>query len=122
MIAFGLPAFFSALIAIIHFVAGGREVVQPLLRQESLPANVALTHYYCWHMATISLTGLTGCFLYAAFSLDGRVLATFATLVAFAFFIWGLVLVVWKRQRHRDMPQWVLFLALTLSSIWAHSL
>jgi len=121
MMAFWVPAVFAAAIAIIHFVAGGREIARPLLRQGALSPSVTLTHYYCWHMATISLAGLTGCYAYAAVSQDGRILATFATLIAFSFCIWGLMLVLWKGQRHRDMPQWVLFLGLTASGIWAHS-
>ena len=121
MIAFAVPAFIATAIAIIHFVAGGREIARPLLRQGTLSPSVTLTHYYCWHMATISLAGLSGCYAYAAVSQDGRILATFATLTAFAFSIWGLMLVLWKRKRHRDMPQWVLFLGLTASGIWALS-
>ena len=122
MMVFGVPALFAAVIAIIHVVAGGREIAQPLLRQDTLSPSVTLTHYYCWHMATISLAGLAGCYAYAAISQDGRILATFATLIAAAFCIWGLMLVLWKRQRHREMPQWVLFLGLTASGIWAHSI
>lgn len=122
MIAFAVPALIAALIAMIHVVAGGREIAQPLLRQSALSPSVTLTHYYCWHMATISLAGLAGCYLYAAVSEDGRILATFATSIALAFCIWGLVLVLWRGQRHRDMPQWILFLGLTASGIWAHSI
>lgn len=121
MMAFWIPAIFAASIAVIHIVAGGREIARPLLHQGTLSPSVTLTHYYCWHMATISLIGLAGCYAYAAVSQDGRILAAFATLIAFAFCIWGFILVLWKRQRHRDMPQWVLFLGLTASGIWAHS-
>ncbi len=122
MMAFSVPALFAAVIAFIHVVAGGREIAQPLLQQSTLSPSVTLTHYYCWHLATISLVGLTGCYTYAAISQDGRILATFATLIGGAFCIWGLLLVLLKGQRHRDMPQWMLFLGLTASGVWAHSI
>lgn len=121
MNAFVVPALFAAAITIIHVVAGGREIARPLLEQGTLTPSVKFTHYYCWHLTTISLTGLSGCFAYAALSQDGRILAAFASLIAVAFCVWGLVLVFWKRQRHRDMPQWMLFLGLAVSGILAYS-
>jgi len=119
MSPFLLPAVFAAIIAAIHSVAGGREIARPLLRQDALSPAVTLTHYYCWHMATITLSGLSGAYLYAALALDGRALAVFATIVSGTFCLWGLALVLWKRQRHRDLPQWILFAGLTASGIWA---
>ena len=119
MVVFAVPALLALGIAVIHAAAGGREIARPLLQQQTLSSTVTLTHYYCWHMATISLVVLAGCYAYAAVSPDGRILASLATLVSGAFCVWGLVLVLWKRQRHRDMPQWVLFLGLTGSGVWA---
>lgn len=109
----------AAGIAAIHFVAGGREVARPLLRQVSLSPVVTLTHYYCWHLVTITLVGMAGAFGYASLATDGRVLAVFATVAAGLFAVWGLVLVIWKAQRHRDMPQWILFAVLTASGAGA---
>ena len=116
---FLLPAAVAAAIAAIHLFAGGREIARPLLRQDALLPVVTLTHYYCWHAVTITLTGLMGAFVYAALAPDGHVLAVFATLLAGSFCLWGLALVLWKRQRHRDMPQWVLFAVLTACAVWA---
>jgi len=116
---FLLPAAVAAGIAAIHFVAGGREVARPLLRQVSLSPVVTLTHYYCWHLVTITLVGMAGAFGYASLATDGRVLAVFATVAAGLFAVWGLVLVIWKAQRHRDMPQWILFAVLTASGAGA---
>lgn len=121
MSAFVLPAILAAVVAAIHSIAGGREIARPLLRQEALSPTVTLTHYYCWHMATITLSGLSGSYAYAALASDGRVLAVFATLVSGLFSLWGLALVLWKRQRHRNLPQWILFAGLTASGIWALS-
>jgi hypothetical protein len=119
MMVFAVPALLALSIAVIHVVAGGRDVARPLLQQQTLPPSVRLTLYYCWHIATISLAVLAGCYAYAAVSPEGRILAALATLVSSAFCVWGLVLVLWKRQRHRDMPQWILFLGLTGSGVWA---
>jgi len=109
---FLLPAAVAALIAAIHFFVGGRELARPLLRQNALPPVVTLTHYYCWHLVTITLLGLAAAFGYASLAPDGRVLAVFATVAAGLFAVWGLALVLWQAQRHRDMPQWMLFAVL----------
>ena len=119
MSVFLLPAAVAALIAAIHFFAGGREVAGPLLRQDTLPPVVTLTHYFCWHLVTITLVGLAGAFVYAALAPDGRILAVFATVAAALFAVWGLALVVWQTQRHRDMPQWMLFAVLAASGAGA---
>ena len=110
-----LPAAIAALIAVIHFFAGGSGIAAPLLRQNTLHPVVTLTHYFCWHMVTIMLVGLAVAFAYASVSVDGRVLAVFATVISALFAVWGLLLVMWKAQRHRDMPQWMLFAVLTAS-------
>jgi len=109
---FLLPAAVAALIAALHFFVGGRELARPLLRQNALSSVVTLTHYYCWHLVTITLLGLAAAFGYASLAPDGRVLAVFATVAAGLFAVWGLALVLWQAQRHRDMPQWMLFAVL----------
>jgi len=116
---FLLPAAVAALIAVIHFFAGGREAVRPLLLQNTLPPVVTLTHYYCWHLVTIMLVGLAGAFGYASLAPDGLVLAVFATVAAGLFAVWGFALVLWQAQRHRDMPQWMLFALLAASGAGA---
>lgn len=116
---FLLPATIAATIAALHLFAGGRAIARPLLRQEALPPVVTLTHYYCWHLVTITLAGLSAAYAYAAFAPDGYVLAVLATLFAGLFCLWGLALVLWKRQRHLQMPQWILFAVLTASGVWA---
>jgi len=116
---FLLPAAVSALIAALHFIAGGREIARPLLQQNALPPVVTLTHYFCWHLVTITLVGLACAFGYASLAPDARVLAVFATVAAGSFAVWGLVLVLWQAQRHRDMPQWMLFAVLAASGAGA---
>lgn len=117
MMAFAVPALIAFGIAVIHTVLVGREIARPLMQQQTLPPIVTLTHYYCLHMATISLAVLAGCYAYTAVSPVGRIVAAVATMVSSAFCVWGLVLGLWKRQRHRDMPQRILFLGLTVSGV-----
>ncbi len=119
MSTFLLPAAVAAAIAGTHLFLGGREIARPLLRQAALPPVVTLTHYYCWHMVTITLAVLAGAYAYAALGPDGHPLAVMATLLSGLFGLWGLALVLWKRQRHSDMPQWMLFAVLTASGVWA---
>ena len=119
MNGFLLPAVVAGLIAAIHCVAGGRAIARPLLQQDTLPPVVTLTHYYCWHLVTITLLGLAGAFGYASLAADGWVLAVFATVVAGLFAVWGLALVLWQAQRHRNMPQWLLFAVLAVSGAGA---
>jgi len=119
MSPFLLPALVCAVITVIHVFAGGREVVPPLLAAKDLPPEVKFLHYYCWHAVSITLVGMTGAYAYAALASDGRVLAIFATLLAGALSLWCLALVLWKQQRHRDLPQWLIFAILTASGAWA---
>lgn len=70
-------------------------------------------------MVTITLAGLAGAYAYAAVAPAGYALAVTATLLSGLFGFWGFALVLWKRQRHRDMPQWILFAVLTASGVWA---
>jgi len=119
MSPFLLPAAVAAAIAATHAFAGGREMARPLLRQAALPPVVTLTLYYCWHLVTITLAGLAGAYGYAAIASDARALAVTATVLAGGFALWGVALVLWKQQRHRDMPQWMLFAVLTVSGVWA---
>jgi len=119
MNAFLLPAAVAAAIAATHALAGGREIARPLLRQTALPPVVTLTHYYCWHLVTITLASLAGAYAYAALARDGYALAVTATLLSGVFCLWGVALVLWKRQRHSDMPQWILFAVLTAGGVWA---
>ena len=119
MMVFLIPATVAGLIAAIHFFIGGREVVRPLLTQDTLPPTVVMTHYFCWHLVTIMLVGLACAFGVGSIAPEGRILAVFATVVAGLFAVWGLALVIWKRLRHRDMPQWILFAVLAASGVGA---
>lgn len=110
-LAFGL--------ALVHTFPGGAKMLPPLLESEDIPEPIKLIHYYCWHIVTILLFGLAASFAYAAYEPTGRILAVVATGISFMCLAWGYFLVVWKKQKHKDMPQWMLFLPQTAIGIYA---
>ncbi len=52
---------------------------------------------------------MTIAFAWAAISPPAVEVAIMAELLAVAFTLWNLGLIVWKEQSFRHMPQWVLF-------------
>ncbi|MEP5730430.1 MAG: hypothetical protein ABJL67_13800 [Sulfitobacter sp.] len=113
-ITFALGAGVFGLIFALHLFAGGQSIAKPLLDQTNLNPVVRLTHYYCWHIVTISLAQLALLFGWAAIAPNAYPLALIGTATALAFSIWGLALVVATRQKFRHMPQGFLFLPVAL--------
>ncbi len=118
MSAYLIPAAISLGLIVFHFVAGGREVVRPLLASQELAPDVVHTLYICWHVVTIVLAGFVLAYLVAAIDPAFRPYALAATVVAGAMAVWSFALVVWKRQSHREMPQWIAFLVLAAAGAW----
>ncbi len=114
---FALAAVFSLFTWAVHTFLGGREIARPLLQSTMRPIP-KLTNYYCWHLVTLTLLAMTGGFAYAAILSDGSDLGFFLALVAAAFCIWSLVLIVWKKRRPLELPQWLLFLSVTGAAVW----
>lgn len=106
-------------LACLHTFMGGPQLVPPLLKSKDIPEPIKLIHYYCWHIVTIMLFGLSAAYAYAAFEPTGRILAVVATGMSFLCVAWGFFLVIWKKQKHSDMPQWMLFLPQTAIGIYA---
>lgn len=121
MHAYLIPAVISLALIVWHLVLGGPEVVRPLLASRDFRPDVVHTLYLCWHLVTIVLGASVVAYVGAAFDPAFRPYALAATVVIGATAVWSFVLVVWKRQKHREMPQWIAFLVLTLSGIWALS-
>lgn len=119
MYAYLIPAAISLALIVLHFVQGGPEVVRPLLASRELPSDVVHVLYLCWHLVTIVLGASVVAYVGAAFDPAFRPYAVAATVVAGATAAWSFVLVMWKRQKHREMPQWIALLVLTLSGVWA---
>lgn len=121
MSAYLIPAILSVGLITYHVVSGGSEVVRPLLASRELPSDIVFLLYLCWHLVTIVLAASAVAYLGAAFDPAFRPYALAATVIAGAITVWSFVVVAWKRQKHREMPQWILLLALTLSGVWALS-
>jgi hypothetical protein len=114
-----LPAAISLVLIALHLFSGGPEVVRPLLNSTELPSEVVHVLYICWHTVTIVLVAFVVAYVGAAFDPSFRAYAVAATTVAGGMTLLSLAVVIWKHQSHAKMPQWVAFLALTLSAMWA---
>ncbi|HER26508.1 MAG TPA: hypothetical protein ENI69_05310 [Rhodospirillales bacterium] len=106
-------------IFLIHVFVGGPAIARPMLAATDLKTVAKLTNYYCWHLVSIVLFAMGLCWIWFLADPAAREVAILATGFSVAFLVWGLVLVVWKRQRHLEMPQWILFAASAAVSIGA---
>jgi len=97
----------------LHAFVGGREVAGPLLRSALRPVP-KYTSYYCWHLVTIVLFAMAAAFAYGAVVPGGRDVAALALILSSAFAVWSLALVRWKRQPPLHLPQWLLFIAISV--------
>jgi len=97
----------------LHTFVGGREIAGPLLRSGLHPVP-KYTNYYCWHLVTIVLFAMAAAFAYGAVVPAGRDVAAFALMLSSAFAAWSLALVRWTRQPPLRLPQWLLFLAISV--------
>lgn len=121
MSAYLLPAAISLALLGFHLVVGRREIAQPLLASQEFAPDVKYVLYICWHVVSILAAAFALGYLAAAINPALRPYAIAATIFAGAMTVWSLMVVVLKRQSHREMPQWIAFLVLTLSGIWALS-
>lgn len=115
-LALWAAAGFSLVCWSVHTFVGGRLIARPLVRSD-LAAVPRLTSYYCWHIVTIVLAALPAAYAYAALVPSGRDVAVLATALAGSFLVWSLTLVVWKRRRPFELPQWALFLPVTAAGV-----
>lgn len=99
----------------IHCYFGGRYIAAPLLAARDLADVPKYTQYFCWHLVSAMLAVMTLAFLWAAFDPAARAAAVMAELLAVSYTLWGVGLIVWKRQSFRQMPQWALFGAIALA-------
>ncbi|WP_020401404.1 hypothetical protein [Kordiimonas gwangyangensis] len=99
----------TAVICFIHCWFGGKFVAEPLLKARDLHEVPKYTNYYCWHMVSIMLAVMSGAYLWAGLRADAMELGVLAFALSVAFCVWSLVLVTWKKQSFRELPQWSLF-------------
>ncbi|MEM9733062.1 MAG: hypothetical protein AAF903_06195 [Pseudomonadota bacterium] len=107
-VAAGLSLFNFAL----HSFATRKDIVQPLLDAD-LHRVSKYTNYYCWHMVTITLFAMALFYALAAQFPAAWELAIASTGLAMAFALWSIALVVWKRQKMFELPQWTLFIVIS---------
>lgn len=121
MSAYLLPAAISMVLFVFHLYVGGSEIVRPLLASREFPPDVKYVLYICWHIVTILAGAFVLAYVGAAIDPALRPYAIAATALAGAMTVLSFAVVVWKRQSHREMPQWIAFLLLTLSGVLALS-
>lgn len=100
----------------IHTWAGGPAIARPLLLSRDMHDVPKYTNYYCWHLVTITLFAMALAFGWAAFEASAKDVGIFAYMLSVAFLVWNLVLIVWKKQAFLQMPQWLLFLMISLTA------
>lgn len=97
----------------IHTWIGGPAIAKPLLESGDMHDVPKYTNYYCWHIATITLFAMGLAFGWGAMQPGALDVAWFAFLLSNAFLALNLFLIVVKKQRFMQMPQWLLFLGIS---------
>ena len=97
----------------IHTWIGGPAIARPLLRAGDIHDVAKYTNYYCWHLVTLTLFAMGGGFAWAAMHPEGIELGWMSFLLSFAFLVWNVLLIAWKKQKPLEMPQWILFLVVS---------
>lgn len=103
----------AGLTTLIHIFGIGPEVVRPLFAAQDIEEVPKLLNYYCWHLVTTTIAAMTFTFTYAALTPDEAMLAIMSTVISGVFALWSILLIAWKRQKAIEMPQWILFAAIT---------
>jgi hypothetical protein len=106
---FASDAILILLGALVHLMLGGRGMVRPLLRDTELRPVVRDIHYCCWHLITILMFGMVVVFARAALGRSSTDLVAAAVLVFAGYGAWTLGLMLQRKYRVREMPQWILF-------------
>lgn len=118
-IAYLLAAIAAAITCVTHIVLGGRELVPPLLGCRALPRVVVVTHYYCWHLVSIALAMIAAGLAMAAWTPEWRPFGVAATVIAASFGGLNLVYALRFHLPPRYLPQWLLFAAIVVPTLFA---
>jgi hypothetical protein len=117
-IGFVLAALAAAITCAIHVVSGGRFIARPLLDARDIRRVPKLTNYYCWHMVSITIAVMAAGFGWAAVEAAAWPLALALTVLAAAFTVLSLGLVLGTGTRPHLMPQWALFAVVAAFGAW----
>jgi hypothetical protein len=98
---------------LVHLIVGGREIAAPLMRASGLARIPRLTTYYCWHMVSILLLAMAIALGWAAWHANPP-LVLLLVLLAAAFAVLSLGLVVAFRVSPWHLPQWLFFVLIAL--------
>ena len=100
----------------LHTFAGGRIAAKPLLSSDLDPVPM-FTNYYCWHLITITLFVMSAGFAFAAYEPTGWDVGVIMLTLSAAYCAWSLALVAWKHRHPFQLPQWLLFLAISAAAL-----
>jgi len=105
-----LAASFAAIATFaFHTVVGGRFVARPLLAAEDVGKVARYTAYYCWHLVSILLAGLTLALLRAGLFSGGRELAAAAVTFSLCATVWSVAMIQRNNLGWVRFLQWMLF-------------
>jgi hypothetical protein len=116
---YALAALAASTTFLVHVALGGRALARPLLASTELHRVVKLTHYYCWHLVSIALALIALGLWLAAADPSLRPFGVAATLTAALFGLLNVAYALAFRLGPRRLPQWILFLAITLPGLLA---
>ena len=97
----------------VHLIAGGRDIAAPLLAAPDLAKDVRETQYLCWHFTSVAIGCMSGFFGWAAATMSPQP-AIAGTILAAAFTVSGIGLVLMRGGRFAELPQGWLFLPVTV--------
>lgn len=107
----------ALLVNLLHVFAGGPEIAGPLLRAKDIPDVSKYVNYYCWHLVTLTIAAMGIGLIWASIDPTQTGLAWMWTIMAVLFTLWSIALVIWKKQKPFQMPQWTLFAAVAILAI-----
>lgn len=87
-----------------HTFVGGPRVAKPLLEAADLPHLAKWMAYFCWHVTTLLVLGMSAGFAYVATHPERPELAAFLTVLSLAIWILSLGITIAGKVRLRHNP------------------
>lgn len=120
-----ITALLAALTASVHIFIGTPEIETPLL-QSSMPHELSLLLYVCWHLVSIILVFSSVIFFLAArtaFHIKYQYTAKLLSLLWLSFGFAFIVIAMWDSGTSMliKLPQWILFLPIGALGFWGSS-
>ncbi len=106
---FALAGIGTFCVCLTHVIVGGRFVIRPILATREIDTISKYTSWYGWHLVTLTLAAMAIMYLLAATNAKYNLLAWSATLLAIAFFLFSLSMIVTRRLKFLHFPQWLFF-------------